>query len=118
MRLPGVSDKPRFGVIIQKREDLIRVSSCDAPHASSAASCNARASRSATPSTGAFGLEVLAIQPLRLALLAGGIGILAVMLISVRERRPAIRLATYDRRQATAAKAMGIALYDLEAGGK
>jgi hypothetical protein len=58
-------------------------------------------------------LEVLAIQPLR-PLLAGGIGILAVMLISLRERQP----ATYDRRQATAAKAMGIALYDLEAGGK
>jgi predicted nucleic acid-binding protein len=31
----------------------------------------------------------------------------------LRERQPAIRLATYDSRQATAAKAMGIALYDL-----
>jgi hypothetical protein len=32
----------------------------------------------------------------------------------VRERQPAIRLATYDSRQATAAKAMGIGLYDLD----
>jgi catechol 2,3-dioxygenase-like lactoylglutathione lyase family enzyme len=32
----------------------------------------------------------------------------------LRERQPAIRLATYDSRQATAAKAMGIALYDLD----
>ena len=32
----------------------------------------------------------------------------------LRERQPAIQLATYDRRQATAAKAMGIALYDLD----
>lgn len=32
----------------------------------------------------------------------------------LRERQPAIRLATYDSRQAAAAKAMGIALYDLE----
>jgi predicted nucleic acid-binding protein len=32
----------------------------------------------------------------------------------LRERQPAIRLATYDRRQATVAEAMGIALYDLE----
>jgi hypothetical protein len=36
----------------------------------------------------------------------------------LRERQPAIRLATYDSRPAAAAKAMGIALYDLEAGGK
>jgi predicted nucleic acid-binding protein len=35
----------------------------------------------------------------------------------LRERQPAIRLATYDSRQATAAKAMGIALYDLDADG-
>jgi predicted nucleic acid-binding protein len=34
----------------------------------------------------------------------------------LRERQPAIRLATYDRRQATAAEAIGIALYDFEAG--
>jgi predicted nucleic acid-binding protein len=33
----------------------------------------------------------------------------------LRERQPAIRLATYDSRQAAAAKAMGIALYDFEA---
>ena len=33
----------------------------------------------------------------------------------LRERQPAIRLATYDARQATAAKAMGIGLYDLDA---
>jgi uncharacterized protein len=32
----------------------------------------------------------------------------------LRERHPAIRLATYDGRQATAAKAMGIAFYDLD----
>lgn len=32
----------------------------------------------------------------------------------LRERQPAIRLATYDGRQATVAEAMGIALYDLE----
>lgn len=32
----------------------------------------------------------------------------------LRERQPAIRLATYDGRQATAAKAMGIALYHLD----
>lgn len=31
----------------------------------------------------------------------------------LRERQPAIQLATYDSRQATAAKAMGIALYPL-----
>jgi hypothetical protein len=31
------------------------------------------------------------------------------------ERQPAIRLATYDRQQAAAAKAMGIALCDLDA---
>lgn len=36
----------------------------------------------------------------------------------LRERQPAIRLATYDARQAAAAKAMGIALYDLDARGK
>ena len=35
----------------------------------------------------------------------------------LRERQPAIRLATYDSRQATAAKAMGIALYDLHGAG-
>lgn len=35
----------------------------------------------------------------------------------LRERQPAIRLATYDSRQATAAKAMGIALYDLDGAG-
>ena len=33
----------------------------------------------------------------------------------LRERQPAIRLATYDSRQAAAAKAMGIVLYDLDA---
>jgi predicted nucleic acid-binding protein len=33
----------------------------------------------------------------------------------LRERQPAIRLATYDSRQAAAAKAMGIKLYDLDA---
>jgi hypothetical protein len=33
----------------------------------------------------------------------------------LREREPAIRLATYDSRQAAAAQAMGIALYDLGA---
>jgi hypothetical protein len=32
----------------------------------------------------------------------------------LRERQPAIRLATYDGRQAAAARAMGIALYDLD----
>jgi predicted nucleic acid-binding protein len=32
----------------------------------------------------------------------------------LRERQPDIRLATYDTRQAAAAKAMGIALYDLD----
>jgi predicted nucleic acid-binding protein len=36
----------------------------------------------------------------------------------LRERQPAIRLATYDHRQAVAAKAMGIALYDLDAQGR
>jgi hypothetical protein len=35
----------------------------------------------------------------------------------LRERQPAIRLATYDKRQAVAAKAMGIALYDLDVQG-
>lgn len=35
----------------------------------------------------------------------------------LRERRPAIRLATYAGRQAAAAKAMGIALYDLDGDG-
>ena len=35
----------------------------------------------------------------------------------LRERQPAIQLATYDSRQATAAKAMGIALYHLDAEG-
>ena len=35
----------------------------------------------------------------------------------LRERQPAIRLATYDSRQAIAAKAMGIALYDLDGDG-
>jgi predicted nucleic acid-binding protein len=35
----------------------------------------------------------------------------------LRERQPAIRLATYDSRQAAAAKAMGIALHDLDAHG-
>ena len=35
----------------------------------------------------------------------------------LRERQPAIRLATYDSRQATVAKAMGIALYDLDGDG-
>jgi hypothetical protein len=33
----------------------------------------------------------------------------------VRERQAALQLATYDSRQATIAKSMGIALYDLEA---
>jgi predicted nucleic acid-binding protein len=33
----------------------------------------------------------------------------------LRSRQPAIRLATYDARQAAAAAAMGIALYDLDA---
>jgi predicted nucleic acid-binding protein len=33
----------------------------------------------------------------------------------LRERQRAIRLATYDSRQATAAEAIGIALYDLDA---
>jgi hypothetical protein len=33
----------------------------------------------------------------------------------LRERQPAIRLATYDSRQAAAAKAMGISLFDLDA---
>jgi hypothetical protein len=33
----------------------------------------------------------------------------------LRERQRAIRLATYDSRQATAAAAIGIALYDLDA---
>jgi hypothetical protein len=32
----------------------------------------------------------------------------------LRERQPRIRLATYDSQQATAAKAMGIPLYDLD----
>ena len=36
----------------------------------------------------------------------------------LRERQAAIRLATYDRRQATVARAMGIALYDLEVDGR
>lgn len=35
----------------------------------------------------------------------------------LRERQPAIRLATYVGRQATAAKAMGIALYALDGDG-
>ena len=35
----------------------------------------------------------------------------------LRERQPAIRLATYDGRQAAVAKAMGISLYDLDADG-
>jgi hypothetical protein len=35
----------------------------------------------------------------------------------LRERQPAIRLATYDGRQATAANAMGISLYDLDGDG-
>lgn len=35
----------------------------------------------------------------------------------LRERQPAIRLATYDGRQASVAKAMGISLYDLDADG-
>jgi predicted nucleic acid-binding protein len=35
----------------------------------------------------------------------------------LRERQAAIRLATYDKRQAVAAKAMGIALYDLDGQG-
>jgi predicted nucleic acid-binding protein len=35
----------------------------------------------------------------------------------LRERQPAIRLATYDGRQAAAATAMGIPLYDLDADG-
>ena len=34
----------------------------------------------------------------------------------LRERQPAIRLATYDTRQAAAATAMGIVLYDFDAG--
>ena len=33
----------------------------------------------------------------------------------LRERQPALQLATYDSRQAAAARAMGIALYDLYA---
>ena len=33
----------------------------------------------------------------------------------LRERQPAIRLATYDSRQTTVARAMGIPLYDLDA---
>ena len=33
----------------------------------------------------------------------------------LRDRQPAIRLATYDSRQATAAKGIGIALYELDA---
>ena len=32
----------------------------------------------------------------------------------LRDREPAVRLATYDGRQAAAARAMGIALYDLD----
>lgn len=32
----------------------------------------------------------------------------------LRERQPGLQLATYDSRQAAAAKAMGIALYDLD----
>lgn len=36
----------------------------------------------------------------------------------LRERQPALKLATYDSRQAAAATAMGIALYDLSADGK
>jgi predicted nucleic acid-binding protein len=35
----------------------------------------------------------------------------------LRERQPAIRLATYDSGQATAARAMGITLYDLDGDG-
>ena len=35
----------------------------------------------------------------------------------LRERQPALHLATYDSRLASAARAMGIALYDLDAGG-
>jgi predicted nucleic acid-binding protein len=35
----------------------------------------------------------------------------------LRERQPAIQLATYDSRQAAAAKAMGIALFNLDADG-
>src|SRR4030095_3013998 len=35
----------------------------------------------------------------------------------LRERQRAIQLATYDSRQATAARAMGISLYDLDAEG-
>jgi hypothetical protein len=35
----------------------------------------------------------------------------------LRERQPALQLATYDGRQATAAKAMGIPLYHLDAEG-
>jgi uncharacterized protein len=35
----------------------------------------------------------------------------------LRERQPAIRFATYDGRQAAVAKAMGIGVYDLDAGG-
>jgi len=33
----------------------------------------------------------------------------------LRQREPTVRLATYDGRQAAAARAMGIALYDLDA---
>ena len=35
----------------------------------------------------------------------------------LRERQPAIRLATYDRRQAAVAEAMGVELYDLDSDG-
>lgn len=35
----------------------------------------------------------------------------------LRERQPALRLATYDSRQAAAAKAVGIQLYDFDDGG-
>lgn len=35
----------------------------------------------------------------------------------LRDRQPGIRLATYDTRQATAAIAMGFALYDVDTGG-
>ena len=34
----------------------------------------------------------------------------------LRERNPGVRLATYDARQAVAAVALGIGLYDLDAG--
>jgi predicted nucleic acid-binding protein len=34
----------------------------------------------------------------------------------LRERQPALRLATYDVRQAAAAEALGIGLYDLDSG--